>query len=116
MDEMVASVKSALQACCNQLKVKIIRQLAAREQLQRRKNLTKYVPNAAAAIFKVMVLRAPSSRAPPSFCAGLDSVKDSKPRHLTPLLAYSPWLCPRHTRCVRRACRVEWGERGGWGG
>eukprot|EP00884_Botryococcus_braunii_P009390 jgi/Botrbrau1/18452/Bobra.0072s0035.1 len=54
MEEMVASVRSALQACCNQLKVKITRQMAAREQQQRRKNLTKYVPNAAQAIFKVL--------------------------------------------------------------
>lgn len=37
-----------------QLKVKITRQLAAREQKLRRKNLTKYIPNAAAAVFKVL--------------------------------------------------------------
>lgn len=37
-----------------QLKVKITRQQAAREQKLRRKNLTKYIPNAAAAVFKVM--------------------------------------------------------------
>ena len=37
-----------------QLKVKIARQQAAREQKQRRRNLTKYVPNAAAAVFKVL--------------------------------------------------------------
>ena len=37
-----------------QLKSKITRQLAAREQQQRRKNLTKYIPNAASAIFKVL--------------------------------------------------------------
>lgn len=54
MDDMVAAVKSALQACCVQLKIKIARQAAAREQAHRRKNLTKYVPNAAAAIFKVL--------------------------------------------------------------
>ena len=39
---------------CAQLKVKIVRQQAAREQKQRRRNLTKYVPNAAAAVFKVL--------------------------------------------------------------
>ena len=54
MDDMVAAVKAALQACCVQLKVKIARQAAAREQAHRRKNLTKYVPNAAAAIYKVL--------------------------------------------------------------
>lgn len=37
-----------------QLKVKIGRQQAAKEQKLRRKNLTKYVPNAAAAVFKVL--------------------------------------------------------------
>ena len=37
-----------------QLKVKIARQQAAREQKLRRKNLTKYIPNAAAAVFKVL--------------------------------------------------------------
>lgn len=39
---------------CLQLKVKISKKLAAREQQQRRKNLTKYIPNAAAAIFPVL--------------------------------------------------------------
>lgn len=36
-----------------QLRVKIQKQMAVREQLARRKNLTKYIPNAAAAIFTV---------------------------------------------------------------
>ena len=39
---------------CVQLKVKIGKQQAAKEQKLRRKNLTKYVPNAAAAVFKVL--------------------------------------------------------------
>ena len=34
-----------------------MKQLAAREQLQRQKNLTKYVPDAASAIFKVLQVR-----------------------------------------------------------
>lgn len=37
-----------------QLKVKISKRLAAKEQLQRRKNLTKYIPNAVAAVFPVL--------------------------------------------------------------
>ncbi len=41
IDEMVAAVKSALQACCLQLKAKIARALAAREQKERKRNLTK---------------------------------------------------------------------------
>jgi hypothetical protein len=36
-----------------QLRVKIQKQMAIREQKARRKNLTKYIPNAAAAIFTV---------------------------------------------------------------
>lgn len=49
-------------ACTLQLKVKITKQQAAKEQKQRRKNLIKYVPNAAAAVFKV--LRTMSETAP----------------------------------------------------
>ncbi len=37
-----------------QLRVKITKQQAAKEQKLRRKNLIKYVPNAAAAVFKVL--------------------------------------------------------------
>ena len=37
-----------------QLRSKIVKQLAAREQLQRQKNLAKYVPDAASAIHKVL--------------------------------------------------------------
>lgn len=54
MDELVHAVKHAIQQCGLQLKVKITRQQAAREQKLRRKNLTKYIPNAAAAVFKVL--------------------------------------------------------------
>ena len=36
-----------------QLRVKIQKQMAIREQKARRKNLTKYIPNAAAAVFTV---------------------------------------------------------------
>lgn len=54
MEEMVHAVKQSIQQCCLQLKSKISRQMAAREQQQRRKNLTKYIPNAASAIFKVL--------------------------------------------------------------
>lgn len=47
-------VRSLSTAAVLQLKVKIARQQAAREQKLRRKNLTKYIPNAAAAVFKVL--------------------------------------------------------------
>ena len=39
---------------CVQLKVKIVKQQAARDQHQRRKNLVKYIPNAARAVFTVL--------------------------------------------------------------
>jgi hypothetical protein len=58
MEGMVAAVRSALQACCTQLKVKIARAQAAREQRQRRKNLTKYIPAAANAVYGVLAAMA----------------------------------------------------------
>jgi DNA topoisomerase VI subunit B len=58
MDGMVAAVRAALQACCAQLKVKIARAQAAREQRQRRKNLTKYIPAAANAVYGVLAAMA----------------------------------------------------------
>lgn len=55
--EAIAKLEMSRQTNCAspvQLKVKIMRQQAAREQKLRRKNLTKYIPNAAAAVFKVL--------------------------------------------------------------
>eukprot|EP00879_Flechtneria_rotunda_P009403 GHRR01009845.1.p2 GENE.GHRR01009845.1~~GHRR01009845.1.p2 ORF type:complete len:267 (+),score=119.03 GHRR01009845.1:2558-3358(+) len=54
IEEMVAAVKQAIQQCGAQLRVKIIRVLALREQQQRKRNLTRYIPDAAAAIFTVL--------------------------------------------------------------
>ncbi|PRW61315.1 DNA topoisomerase 6 subunit B [Chlorella sorokiniana] len=54
VEEIQAAVRAAIQACCLQLKSKIARQQAAREQRQRKKNLTKYIPNVAAALFAVL--------------------------------------------------------------
>jgi len=58
MAGMVSAVRAALQGCCAQLKVKIARAQAAREQKQRRKNLTKYVPAAAGAVYSVLAAMA----------------------------------------------------------
>ena len=41
VEEIQAAVRAAIQACCVQLKSKIARAQAAREQRQRKKNLTK---------------------------------------------------------------------------
>lgn len=54
IEEMVGAVKQAIQACGVQLRVKIAKVLAQREQAQRKRNLNKYIPNAAAAIFTVL--------------------------------------------------------------
>lgn len=54
IEEMVGAVKQAIQACGVQLRVKIAKVLAQREQAQRKRNLTKYIPNAASAIFTVL--------------------------------------------------------------
>jgi len=48
------SVRSAIQNCCVQLKKKIVRQQAAKEQKQRKRNLSKYIPNVAAAVHTVL--------------------------------------------------------------
>ena len=48
------AVKTAIQQCCLQLKQKIVRQHAAKEQKLRRKNLSKYIPNVAAAVHTVL--------------------------------------------------------------
>jgi len=48
--EIREAVMRALQACCSQLKVKIVRALEARTRLSRRKNLTKYVPDVVRAL------------------------------------------------------------------
>lgn len=54
VEEIQAAVKAAIQACGVQLKAKIARAQAAREQRQRKKNLTKYIPNVAAAVHAVL--------------------------------------------------------------
>eukprot|EP00878_Enallax_costatus_P004292 GHUV01004523.1.p1 GENE.GHUV01004523.1~~GHUV01004523.1.p1 ORF type:complete len:513 (+),score=171.62 GHUV01004523.1:484-2022(+) len=54
IEEMVSAVKQAIQQCGVQLRVKIAKVLAAREQQQRKRNLTKYIPDAARAIFSVL--------------------------------------------------------------
>ncbi|PSC70486.1 DNA topoisomerase 6 subunit B isoform B [Micractinium conductrix] len=54
VEEIQAAVRAAIQQCCVQLKSKIARQQAAREQKLRKKNLTKYIPNVAAAVYTVL--------------------------------------------------------------
>ncbi|KDD73143.1 B subunit of topoisomerase VI, partial [Helicosporidium sp. ATCC 50920] len=50
VEEIQHAVRAAIQLCCVQLKSKIVRQQAAREQKQRKKTLVKYVPDVARAV------------------------------------------------------------------
>jgi hypothetical protein len=67
IEEMVSAVRSALQACGAQLRAKIARRMAAREQAQRRRNLTKYIPDACNALWGVLqaMAEAPPAQAGP---------------------------------------------------
>ena len=74
VQEIQDAIKVALQNCCNQLKKKISRQQAAREQRQRKKNLVKYIPNVASAVFTV--LQSISDRKGESKVAGARVIAD----------------------------------------
>lgn len=52
--EIVTAVKAAIQQCCVQLKSKIVRKQQARERQERKRNLTKYIPDASRAIYEVL--------------------------------------------------------------
>lgn len=64
VEEIQAAVRSAIQACCLQLRAKIARAQAAREQKQRKKNLTKYIPNVATAVYTVLKTLADQQKDP----------------------------------------------------
>jgi hypothetical protein len=49
-----AAVKSALQACCKQLRVKLLMRRSAAERRNRTKNLTKYIPTVATSVMGVI--------------------------------------------------------------
>ncbi|KAH7543593.1 hypothetical protein FEM48_Zijuj02G0200300 [Ziziphus jujuba var. spinosa] len=52
--EIASAVKSAIQQCCIQLKTKIVKKMQAREQQERKRNLSKYIPDATGAIYDVL--------------------------------------------------------------
>ncbi|KAL4198195.1 hypothetical protein AMTRI_Chr03g44710 [Amborella trichopoda] len=54
INEIVSAVKTSIQQCCIQLKTKIVKKLQARERLERKRNLTRYIPDASRAIYGVM--------------------------------------------------------------
>lgn len=66
IDEMVGACKQAITQCALQLKSKITRVQAAREQRNRKKALQKYIPNAAAAIYTVCPRPARAMHRPPT--------------------------------------------------
>ncbi|KAJ1377062.1 Ribosomal protein S13-like, H2TH [Sesbania bispinosa] len=52
--EIASAVKSAIQQCCIQLKSKIVKKMQAREQQERKRNLSKYIPDATGAVYNVL--------------------------------------------------------------
>jgi len=52
--EIASAVKTSIQQCCVQLKAKIVRKIQAREQQERKRNLSKYIPDATGAIYEVL--------------------------------------------------------------
>ncbi|XVF04637.1 hypothetical protein REPUB_Repub05bG0101700 [Reevesia pubescens] len=54
ISEIASAVRSAIQQCCIQLKSKIVKKMQAREQQERKRNLSKYIPDAANAVYDVL--------------------------------------------------------------
>ncbi|GAB4856080.1 DNA topoisomerase 6 subunit B [Ancistrocladus abbreviatus] len=54
ISEIASAVKTAIQQCCVQLKSKIVKKIQAREQQERKRNLSKYIPDATNAIYDVL--------------------------------------------------------------
>lgn len=52
--EIATAVKYAIQQCCIQLKSKIVKRIQAREQQERKRNLSKYIPDASNAVYDVL--------------------------------------------------------------
>ena len=52
--EVQAAVKRAIERCCLQLKAKIARQKALADEKEKRKNLTKYIPDVSRALFGML--------------------------------------------------------------
>ena len=54
--EVQAAVKRALERCCLQLKAKIVKQRSLADEKERRKNLTKYIPDVSRSIIGILKL------------------------------------------------------------
>ncbi|CAA6670188.1 unnamed protein product [Spirodela intermedia] len=62
ISEISSVVKSAIKQCCLQLKSKIVKKLEARERQERKRNLTRYVPDASRALVEVLRELKPGKR------------------------------------------------------
>ncbi|XAR69882.1 DNA topoisomerase (ATP-hydrolyzing) [Bertholletia excelsa] len=54
ISEIASAVKTSIQQCCIQLKSKIVKKIQAREQQERKRNLSKYIPDATNAVYDVL--------------------------------------------------------------
>ncbi|CAK9146779.1 unnamed protein product [Ilex paraguariensis] len=54
ISEIASAVKTSIKQCCVQLKSKIVKRIQAREQQERKRNLSKYLPDATGAIYDVL--------------------------------------------------------------
>lgn len=54
ISEIASAVKTAIQQCCIQLKSKIVKKIQAREQQERKRNMSRYIPDATNAIYDVL--------------------------------------------------------------
>ncbi|CAI9096366.1 OLC1v1032492C1 [Oldenlandia corymbosa var. corymbosa] len=54
ISEIAATVKTSIQQCCSQLKFKIVKKIQAREQQERKRNLTRYIPDVTSALYDVL--------------------------------------------------------------
>lgn len=54
ISEIASAVKVAIQQCCVQLKSKIAKKIQAREQQERKRNLSKYIPDVTNAIYDIL--------------------------------------------------------------
>lgn len=67
--EVHAAVKRAIERCCIQLKAKILKQRAMADERERKKNLTKYIPDVSRAFLSMMKGMIDADDTPPSVAA-----------------------------------------------
>ena len=75
--EVQAAVKRAIEKCCLQLKAKLVKQRALADDKERRKNLTKYIPDVSRAIFKMLSEAADATGAADASAADGEAAADA---------------------------------------